>query len=94
MKIRERITQEIVERDLFHTYVEKNAEKLPTYEELGYDKEKIETEGSVWIVYVYDCMRDYYERNKERIEREVDEILIEALVEGGRVKQPLSLLSG
>ena len=94
MKIRERIAQEIVEMELFHTYIKRNGEKSPMYEELGYDKEKIEAEGSAWIVYVYDCMRDYYERNKERIEREVDEILIEALVEGGRVKQPLSLLSG
>jgi len=89
MGIRERIAQEIVETELFHTYRMHNGEKIPTYIAEGYDKEKIESEGSTWIVYVYACMQDYYERHKERIEREVDEILIEALVEGGRVKRPL-----
>jgi len=43
---------------------------------------------------VYACMRDYYERHKERIEAQVDEILIEALMEGGGMKRLLSLLSG
>ena len=93
MGIRERIAQEIVETELFHTYRVHDGKRIPTYMAEGYDREKIESEGSTWIVYVYDCMRDYYERNKERIEREVDEILINALVKGGRVKLPASLLS-
>jgi len=93
MGIRERIAQEIVETELFHTYQIHDGKRIPTYVVEGYDREKIESEGSIWIVYVYNCMRDYYERHKERIEREVDEILIKALVEGGRVKLPSSLLS-
>ena len=94
MGIRERIAREIVEIELFHTHIVKDGKKIPTYVAEGYDREKIESEGSTWIVYVYDCMRDYYERHKERIEREVDQILMEALMEGGGVKRLLSLLSG
>ena len=76
MNIREKIREEIVEKELFHTYVVgKNGEKIPRYVAEGYDREKIEAEGSIWIMYVWDCMRDYYEKNKERIEREIDEIL-------------------
>ena len=76
MNIRDKIREEIVEIELFHTYViGKNGEKIPRYVAEGYDREKIETEGSMWIMYVWDCMRDYYEKNKERIEREIDEIL-------------------
>ena len=76
MNIRDRIREEIIEMELFHTYVlGRDGEKIPRYVVEGYDREKIEAEGSMWIVYVWDCMRDYYEKNKERIEREIDEIL-------------------
>ena len=76
MNIRDRIREEIVEIELFHTYViGRDGEKIPRYVAEGYDREKIEAEGSIWIMYVWDCMRDYYEKNKERIEREIDEIL-------------------
>ena len=76
MNIRDRIREEIVEIELFHTYIMgRDGEKIPRYVAEGYDKEKIEAEGSIWIMYVWDCMRDYYEKNKERIEREIDEIL-------------------
>ena len=76
MNIRDRIREKIVEMELFHTYViGKDGEKMPRYVAEGYDREKIEAEGSIWIMYVWDCMRDYYEKNKERIEREIDEIL-------------------
>ena len=76
MNIRDRIREEIIEMEIFHTYVlGRDGEKIPRYVVEGYDREKIEAEGSMWIVYVWDCMRDYYEKNKERIEREIDEIL-------------------
>ena len=76
MNIRDRIREEIVEMELFHTYViGKDGEKMPRYVAEGYDREKVEAEGSIWIMYVWGCMRDYYEKNKERIEREIDEIL-------------------
>ena len=94
MGIREKIAQEIVEIELFHTYQVRDGEKIPTYVVEGYDREKIESEGSTWIVYVYACMRDYYERHKERIEAQVDEILMEALMEGGGMKRLLSFLLG
>ena len=45
MGIRERIAQEIVETELFHTYRMHNGEKIPTYIAEGYDKEKIESEA-------------------------------------------------
>ena len=76
MNIRDRIREEIIEKELFYTYVMgRDEEKIPRYVVEGYDREKIEAEGSMWIVYVWDCMRDYYEKNKERIEQEIDEIL-------------------
>jgi len=76
MNIRDRIREEIVEIELFHTYIMgRDGEKIPRYVAEGYDREKIEAEGSIWIMYVWDCMRDYYEKNKERIERNIDEIL-------------------
>ena len=37
--------------------------------EMGYDYEKLTAEGSTWIVYVYDCFADYYQKNKARIDR-------------------------
>jgi len=76
MNIRDRIREEIIGMELFHTYViGKDGEKMPRYVAEGYDREKVEAEGSIWIMYVWNCMRDYYEKNKERIEREIDEIL-------------------
>jgi len=53
-------------------------EELKSY---GYDKAKLEAEGSIWIVYVYDCMNDYYQRNKKRIDELVNETL-----EGAKIK--------
>ncbi len=34
-----------------------------------YDYDKITCEGSVWIVYWYDVVRDYYSKNKDRIDK-------------------------
>ena len=40
-----------------------------------YDYEKITCEGSTWIVYWYDVMRDYYQQNKKRIDKMVSRAL-------------------
>lgn len=77
--LRSRIAQEIVESELFHTHRVVEGEKIPTYVAEGFDKEKIEAEGSIYVVYVYDCMNKYYQRHKERIEGAVNDILREAL---------------
>jgi hypothetical protein len=86
MDIRGRIAQEIVELELFHTYMEEEGTKIPTYVAEGFDREKLEAEGSIWIVYVYDCMREYYQRHRERIEEQTNEILREALRRGDKEK--------
>lgn len=75
MTIRDRVTQEVVEIELFHTYQIIDGKRKYTYEIEGYDKAKIEAEGSTWIVYVMDCMREYYQKNKARIDKEVTRIL-------------------
>lgn len=87
MDLREKIAQEIVELELFHTYVEEGNKRIQTYVAEGYDKEKIEAEGSIWIVYVYDCIREYYQRHQERIEELINEILREALRRGEKWNQ-------
>jgi hypothetical protein len=79
MDLRERIAQEIVELELFHTHQIEEGKRIPTYVVEGFDREKVEAEGSIWIVYVYDCIREYYQRHRERIEEEINEILREAL---------------
>ena len=81
MGIRNRIASEIAEMELLHTYVMKGKQKLYTYEIEGFDKEKIEAEGSIGIVYVQDCLSEYYQKHKERIEEEVDGVLEQALKE-------------
>jgi hypothetical protein len=65
MNIRQQVLQELIELELFHTYQIINGKEVFTYELEGYDKEKIECEGSTWIVYVYDCINDYYHKNKK-----------------------------
>jgi len=79
MNLKNRIAQEIIEVELFHTYRIKENETIPTYVDEGFDKEKIEAEGSIWIVYVEDCIREYYQRHRERIEEAINNILREAL---------------
>jgi hypothetical protein len=86
MDLRERIAQEIVELELFHSYMEEEGKRIPTYIVEGFDREKVEAEGSIWIVYVYDCMREYYQRHRERIEEQTNEILREALRRGEKEK--------
>lgn len=80
MNIREQILQECIEIELFNTYSIVDNKKVPTYVLAGYDKEKIECEGSTWIVYVYDCMGDYYRKNKEYFDNWVNDCLKSALV--------------
>jgi len=80
MSIRDKVREEVVDMELFHTYtLDKNEQKIYRYEMEGYDKEKIETEGSSRIVYVMDCRNDYYNKHKKEIEETVDEILRNAL---------------
>jgi hypothetical protein len=73
--IREQVIEEIVNMDLFHTYQIIKGEKVPTYVIEGYDKEKMEAEGSIWIVYVYWAMSDYYQKHKDEIDKEANRIL-------------------
>ena len=80
MKIREEILEDLIELELFNTYCVVNDEKVYTYEIEGYDKEKIESEGSIWIVYTYDCMNDYYSRNKDYFDEWVNEVLYSEIV--------------
>ena len=75
MDIRETVLNDLVEMELFHTYQIVNGKKVFTYELEGYDKEKIEAEGSTWIVYVYDCLNNYYQKNKKYFDKWVTEIL-------------------
>jgi len=79
--IRNRIALEITELELFHTHVMKGKKEIRTYEIEGFNKEKIEAEGSIWYVYVQDCINEYYQRHKERIDEEVDGFLKQALEE-------------
>ena len=79
MNIREQVLQEHIEMELFHTYQIIDGKEVRTYELAGYDKEKIECEGSTWIVYVYDCMNDYYNKNKEHFDNWVNDSLSSAI---------------
>lgn len=47
-----------------------------TYGSEHYDYDKIYCEGSTWVVYWYDVMKDYYSKNKERIDQEALHLLI------------------
>jgi hypothetical protein len=49
------------------------------YELAGYDKEKFESEGSTWIVYIYDCMNDYYHKNKKDIDKRARKMLLQGI---------------
>jgi len=80
MSIRNKVLEDLIELELFHTYQIIKGKKVYTYELEGYDKEKIEAEGSTWIVYVYDCMNDYYNKNKEYFDNWVNECLLSAVV--------------
>lgn len=75
MSIREQVLNDLVEMELFHTYQIINGKKVFTYEIEGYDKEKIEAEGSIWIVYVYDCLSEYYHKNKEYFDNWTTDVL-------------------
>ena len=77
--IREKMIEEIVEEELFHTYVETENGVVMTYIDEGFDKEMIEAEGSIYVVYVIDAMREYYQRHKSRIDERVNERLRDAL---------------
>ena len=69
MNIRQQVLNDLIELELFHTYQIINGTKKYTYEVEGYDKDKIESEGSIWIVYIYDCMREYYQKLCQRIKQ-------------------------
>ena len=75
MNIREQVLNDLVELELFNTYQIIKGKKKYTYEIAGYDKDKIESEGSTWIVYTYDCMNDYYNKNKEYFDEWVNDEL-------------------
>lgn len=79
MDIRRKLAQEIVETQLF--YGTATPDDIPVYVAEGFDQEKMEEEGSDWIVYRYDAMNEYYQRHKESIEETIDDILKEALSE-------------
>ena len=74
--IREKVLEDLIDFELWRTYTIMDGKKVYTYEmEFPEYKEKLESEGSTWIVLKYDCMREYYQRNKERLDKEVSEIL-------------------
>ena len=77
-KIKESVIEEIVDIELFHTYTIQNGKKINCYETEGFDKDKIEAEGSTWIVYVMDCMNEYYHRHKDRIDSEARDIILQS----------------
>ena len=79
MDIREKLIEEIVEEELFHTYVETENGVVPTYIDEGFDKEMMEAEGSMYVVYVIDAMREYYQKYKSRIDDRVNKRLKDAL---------------
>lgn len=81
MSIRDQILEDLIQLELFHTYtLDKQGNKVYTYESEGYDKEKIKSEGSIWIVYIYDCMSEYYRKNKEYFDNWVDDVLKENII--------------
>lgn len=81
MSIRDQIVEDIVSMELFNTYTIMDGKKVPTYVYEGYDKEKIESEGSTWYVYKSACMSDYYHKYKTHIDDMVDAELRAALGE-------------
>ena len=81
MTIREQILSDLVRAELFYGYQIVDGKKVPTYVAAGYDKEKIEAEGSIWMVYVYDCMADYYKKHKKHFHKLVEQILLKELEE-------------
>lgn len=79
MNVRKKLVEEIVELELFNTKVETEDGMVPMYVAEGFNKEMIEAEGSTYIVYIYDTMNKYYQKHRCRIEKQVDEILKNAL---------------
>lgn len=79
MDIRRKLAEEIVETELF--YSKTTPGDIPVYVAEGFDQEKMEAEGSNWIVYQYDAINEYYQRHKESIEETIDDILKDALYE-------------
>lgn len=81
--IRGKILNDIVEIEFFHTYtIDKAGNRVYTYEaEYPNDKDKFEAEGSTWIVFIYDCLSEYYHRNKEHFDDAVDKILRKAIAD-------------
>lgn len=81
--IRDQLKENAINLLLFNTHTfDKDENEIPTYVSEGYDREKIEAEGSTWIMYVYACMNDYYEKHKEEIDEMVNDELRNALKEG------------
>jgi len=74
MTLRDKLINEIIDND----FTQMTKEDL---ESQGYDSTKFEAEGSIWIVYIYDCMRNYYQKNKTEIDNRVNEILKENIIE-------------
>lgn len=80
MNIRDQVLNDLIELELFNTYQLIDNKKVYIYEVEGYDKQKIESEGSTWIVYIYDCMREYYQKNKLYFDKWVNEVLLSEII--------------
>ena len=46
----------------------------------GFEKKKLMSEGSTWLMYQAECMQKYYEQNKERIDKIVNNMLDDAKI--------------
>ena len=67
-------------------YIEKVKEDIVNFEMSNFseedftkyniDKNKWFSEGSIWIVYIYDKMNEYYHKNKQRIDNLAKKILL------------------
>ena len=79
MSLRDKLVEEIVEQELFHTYTETEDGVLSTYVAEGFDEEMMKAEGSGHFSYVHVAMGKYYQKYKSRINELVDEMLKEAL---------------
>ena len=69
--IRQQITEDILLEELGHLTDEELAK-------LGYDPAKLHSEGSTWIVTIWDYCSDYYSHNRTRIDKIINEILEKA----------------
>lgn len=69
MTYKEKIIQDIVEFEMQNTPDDILQKKY------GIDLSKWYSEGSTWVVYNYDKMAEYYQRNKRRINKQAKYIL-------------------